>query len=206
MNLKLNLFVALLTVVLFSACDSEPPKPPANYSASNLGGPQNTSPSNAANNANQMAVRGPEGLPNLSKGEDYRRLRIKMIDSGWTPARSEKQGRENCASASDICKELPELESGPAAGEGKMALRWQRGDRVVQLYTVGDPAVYDYYRFEKKAYAPTPNPASNKAANTNTNANSKPSAKPANAAHANKPEEDADAEEGDGGEGQNPER
>jgi hypothetical protein len=85
----------------------------------------------------------------FKKGDDYKTvIRPKILKDGWQPARSE-DGNENCASGMQICKEYPELNAGPAARLGNIVFRWKKGDKVLVVFTVDDPPIYEGYEFEQ---------------------------------------------------------
>lgn len=86
----------------------------------------------------------------FKKGDDYKTtVRPKIFKDGWQPART-AEGEETCqSSAMEICKEYPELNSGPASGLGNIEFRWKKADKILLVFTVDDPPVYDSYEFEK---------------------------------------------------------
>jgi hypothetical protein len=92
-----------------------------------------------------------DALPEFKAEEDYTSsVRVKMLEAGWKPARSE-DGDENCAGESKFCDDYPELEAGPAAGQGKAIFRWKRNDKVVNIFTVDGPPFFVRYEFENSS-------------------------------------------------------
>ena len=90
-------------------------------------------------------------LAAFKKGEDYKTIvRPKILKDGWQPERS-ADGYENCAYEMPICKEYPELEAGPAARLGNIVFRWKKGDKILLIYTLDDPPIFEKYEFERSS-------------------------------------------------------
>lgn len=88
------------------------------------------------------------GLPAFKAEEDYKSsVRVKMLKAGWTPARSE-DGDQNCVAGGRFCEEFPELEAGPAAGQGKAIFLWKLNEKIVKIFTVDDPPFYQSSEYE----------------------------------------------------------
>lgn len=87
--------------------------------------------------------------PTFKKGEDYKTsVREKLLKAGWKPARSD-EGEMNCEGGGSFCEEFPELDGGPAAGQGKAIFRWERGGKILLIYTVDDPPFYSEQQIGK---------------------------------------------------------
>lgn len=171
MKARYTFLIVIITAAIFAGACLDNNRPQPTYTN---GRPIELPPMNAnqSNNANK-ATPNPNGLPALFKGEDYSRLRYKLMDAGWSPARS-KDGELKCSRGDNaLCKQYPEFENEVS---GRPVFRWNRGDKNVLIYTTGDPFVYDSYKAEKPAASPSASPA---AVPANT-AKNQP-AKPANA-------------------------
>lgn len=150
----LRLFTAIITVSIFVACaGSKDGSAPSADQA-----PASGSASSQAGNANNTAVANvqtnvKESLKNdsleLKKGEDYKsRVRVKMLKDGWKPAPT--ADADKCGSGDSTCDEYPEMESCAGTGLGNCKFRWQKGEKIVAIFTIGDPKIYDGYEIEKE--------------------------------------------------------
>ncbi len=82
------------------------------------------------------------GLPAFQEGDDYKsKVRVALFEAGWDPARS-PEGDENCAGGGAYCQEYPELEAGPSSGAANAIFRWQRDGKILKVFTVGEPPVF----------------------------------------------------------------
>lgn len=171
MKARCTLFIVILTAAIFAGACLDNNRPQPTYTN---GKPIELPPMNAnqSNNAANKATPNPNGLPALFKGEDYSRLRYKMMDAGWSPARS-KKGELQCSRGDNaLCKQYPEFEDDVS---GRPVFRWNRGDKNVLIYTTGDPFVYDSYKADKPPASPSASPATipaNSAKNQPANTNS----------------------------------
>lgn len=87
-------------------------------------------------------------LAEFKKGDDYKsKVRVKMLKTGWKPAPT--ADADECGSGDSTCDEFPEMENCAGTGLGNCKFRWQKGDKTVAVFTVGDPKIYDGYEFEK---------------------------------------------------------
>jgi len=109
---------------------------------------ENKTTKNKASNTSVMETQ-TDGLPSFKSGEDYKTgVREKMSKAGWKPARS--KAADLCGSAEVVCDEYDEYES--HTEKDQTSFRWQRGDKFVEILTVGkDSYAYDGYEFEKNS-------------------------------------------------------
>lgn len=87
-------------------------------------------------------------LSTFKKGDDYKsNVRAKILKDGWKPAPTEDA--DKCGSGDSTCDEFPEMESCAGTGLGNCKFRWQKGEKIVAIFTIGDPKIYDGYELEK---------------------------------------------------------
>ena len=87
-------------------------------------------------------------IPVFEKNENYAAVREKLIKAGWKPSRS-AEGEENCVAGGGFCEKYPELEAGPAAGEGQAIFRWAKAGRILLVSTRDEPPLLTGYELEK---------------------------------------------------------
>jgi hypothetical protein len=103
-----------------------------------------------AKNPGPEQIKQSTDLPAFGKDEAYKSgVRDKLLKAGWTPARSEVDGKENCVSDSMICKEFPELEAGPSSGISAAVFRWKKGDKVLLVNVAGSDLGFVKSEFEQ---------------------------------------------------------
>lgn len=110
---------------------------------------ENKTAENKASKADSAMTQ--DGLPELKKGDDYKKIvREKMLKAGWKPARS--NAADWCGSAEIVCDAFEEYE---AATAKYVSFRWQKGNKFVEILTVGETQTpdtgyeYDHYELEK---------------------------------------------------------
>ena len=146
------LTIALIAgISLIPACSAE--KSNVNSIEAASGTAQNPANESTQKNTGEsqkpMEASQTEALPVFKKGDDYKtKVREKLLRAGWKPARSE-EGADNCEGGGSFCEEYPELDGGPAAGQGKAIFRWERGGKFLRIYTSDDPPLYSEQEFEK---------------------------------------------------------
>ena len=149
--LKTSLILVIVSVVGISSACSAAGK---DGSGSTAGRAQNQTAENNQTDTKETpktdSTKPADIFAAFKQGDDYKTMvRPKILKDGWQPARSES-GNENCKSgAAAMCQEYPELDAGPAARLGNIVFRWTKGDKVLLIYTVDGPPVYEKYEFEK---------------------------------------------------------
>ena len=149
--LKISLILVIVSVVGISSACSVAGK---DGSGSTVGTAQNQTAENSQTNTIETPKTESPKLADIfaafKQGDDYKTMvRPKILKDGWQPARSES-GNENCKSgAAAMCQEYPELDAGPAARLENIVFRWKKGDKVLLIYTLDDPPIYEKYEFEK---------------------------------------------------------
>lgn len=144
--LKIILF---FTIAILTACGYD----------NNLGGGgqlQNTA--NAANEANTANIaenketenkptptanvnKQVDEIPKFSEGEEYKKVREKLIKAGWTPFKSKDAGK--CSGDDERCKDFPEMESCAGTGLGNCRYLWKKNNKTLAIFTIGDSPIYD---------------------------------------------------------------
>jgi hypothetical protein len=144
--------VAVIVIGLFSACSSSKGGGNSAGNAATGAGQNQTVEINQTNAKETPKKKESDIFSSFKKGADYKvAIRPNIIKDGWQPARTE-DGTKSCESSGmPICDEYPELDAGPASGLGNIVFRWKKGDKVLLVYTVDDPPIYESYELEKPA-------------------------------------------------------
>ncbi|MGI9056852.1 MAG: hypothetical protein ACR2F2_13740 [Pyrinomonadaceae bacterium] len=142
-------FVLIFGGLMMSACSASEKGSISNETTVN-GTAQNAAENNQSNKTETPKTEKQTDIfAAFKKDDDYKTVvRPKILIDGWQPERSE-DGYANCEYETPICKEYPELEAGPAARSGNIVFRWKKGDKILLVYTLGDPPVFEKYEFEK---------------------------------------------------------
>jgi len=97
----------------------------------------------------------------FKKGDDYKKIvREKLLKNGWKAARAEDA--DVCGSSDSTCDEFPEMNHCAGTGMGNCEFRWQKDGKILLIFTVNDPHVFDSYEFEKTSAANKSNDVSGK--------------------------------------------
>lgn len=84
----------------------------------------------------------------FKKGDNYEKtIRPKIVKDGWQPAREEDA--DKCGSGDDTCDKFPEMNHCAGTGLGNCEFRWQKDGRILHVYTVDNPQLFDSYEIEK---------------------------------------------------------
>lgn len=150
----ISAFVLVFGSLVMSACSGSKKGSISNEPAV-TGSAQNAAENNQSNKAETPKTEKQTDIfAAFKRGDDYQTVvRPKILKDGWQPERS-ADGYENCEYETPICKEYPELEAGPAARLGNIVFRWKKGDKILLIYTLGDPPIFENYEFEKPAKQP----------------------------------------------------
>lgn len=153
-SIKIYLTLAVIWIVggfTMSACSSSEKNAVSNGNTA-TGAAQNAAENSQSNTAEKPKPEKPSDIfAAFKKGNDYKTaIRPQILKDGWQPARSE-DGNENCVSGMKICEEYPELNAGPAARLGNIVFRWKKADKVLLIFTLDDPPIYEKYEFEKSS-------------------------------------------------------
>lgn len=156
---RLLISVILSTVGIGSACSSSGKDGGGSSAANITETAENQTAENSQTNAKEISkidsTKQADIFAAFKKGDEYKTVvRPKILKDGWQPERS-ADGYENCEYETPICKEYPELEAGPAARLGNIVFRWKKGDKILLIYTLGDPPIFESYEFEKAVKQPS---------------------------------------------------
>ena len=100
-------------------------------------------------------------LKTFKKGDDYKKIvREKLLKDNWKPERAEDA--DLCGSGDSTCDEFPEMNHCAGTGLGNCEFRWQKDGKILLVYTVGDPKIFDGYDFEKTSATAKSNDVSGK--------------------------------------------
>lgn len=151
----ISAFVLVFGSLVMSAC-SESEKGSISNETTVTGTAQNAAENSQSNKAETPKTEKQTDIfAAFKKGDDYKTVvRPKILKDGWQPERS-ADGYENCEYETPICKEYPELEAGPAARLGNIVFRWKKGDKILLIYTLGDPPIFENYESEKAVKQPS---------------------------------------------------
>jgi hypothetical protein len=76
--------------------------------------------------------------PQFTKNEAYAAFRDKLVQSGWQPEKT--TDADQCMAGDARCKDRPEMQSCAGTGEANCLFLWRKGDTVLAVSTVNDPA------------------------------------------------------------------
>ena len=82
-----------------------------------------------------------ESVPKFKQGEDYAKVRIKLLNAGWKPRRM--PDADQCMQGDDRCQGRPEMEACAGSGRANCRFAWQRAGALLTIFTVGSPAVFE---------------------------------------------------------------
>lgn len=86
-------------------------------------------------------------LPRFRKGEDYAKVRVKMMRAGWKPYHA--KDADQCMDGDSRCQGRPEMHACAGTGLANCEFLWKRGSKQVAIYTVGEVGgSYSGYRFQ----------------------------------------------------------
>lgn len=88
-----------------------------------------------------------DGLPRLRKGENYAKVRSKLLKAGWKPFHSPDAAE--CLDGDARCAGRPEMENCAGTGLAPCLFLWKRKGRTAVIYTIGEEANYNGYEFQK---------------------------------------------------------
>lgn len=91
--------------------------------------------------AGSMALAHADGLPKFKKGEDYAKVRIKLLGAGWTPRRM--PDADECMQGDKRCQGRPEMEACSGVEKANCRFAWQRAGARLTIFTVDSPALFD---------------------------------------------------------------
>jgi hypothetical protein len=153
---NLTIFIFAIGVSIVTGCGSAATETRnAENKSVSAGGSSNAAPtenklSEVKKTPQTEANKQTDDLPAFEKGEAYKTgVRAKLLKAGWTPSRSEEDGKENCVSENEVCKEFPELEAGPSSGIGAAIFRWKKGDKVLLINAAGTDLGFVKSEFEQ---------------------------------------------------------
>lgn len=131
-----------------------------NQSASAATG-QNNSAANAEATPKAESSKQTDVVSTFKKGDDYKKVvREKLLKDSWKAARAEDA--DVCGSGDSTCDEFPEMNHCAGTGLGNCEFRWQKDGKILLIYTVGDPKIFDSYSFEKTSASSKTNDVSGK--------------------------------------------
>src|SRR5690606_25732329 len=88
-----------------------------------------------------------ETAPEFKAGDDYKTIvRPKMLTEGWKPYSSPEA--DQCGSGDPTCDEFPEIEACAGTGLGNCKFTWIKDDKIVNVFTVDDPQVFQSLEVE----------------------------------------------------------
>ncbi len=76
------------------------------------------------------------GLPYFKKGENYAKIRIKMLKAGWKPFHAADS--DKCQDGDSRCAGRPEMHVCAGTGLGNCEFYWKRKGKLLAIYTVGE--------------------------------------------------------------------
>lgn len=82
-----------------------------------------------------------ESMPKFKQGEDYAKVRSKLLNAGWKPRRM--PDADQCMQGDDRCQGRPEMEACAGSGRANCRFAWQRAGALLTIFTVGSPAVFE---------------------------------------------------------------
>lgn len=91
--------------------------------------------------AGSMALAHAEGLPKFKQGEDYAKVRSKLLHAGWKPRRM--PDADECSRGDERCQGRPEMEACSGVEKANCRFAWQRAGKLLTIFTIGSPAVFE---------------------------------------------------------------
>ena len=82
-----------------------------------------------------------ESMPKFKQGEDYAKVRIKLLNAGWKPRRM--PDADQCMQGDDRCQGRPEMEACAGSGRANCRFAWKRAGVLLTIFTVDSPALFD---------------------------------------------------------------
>ncbi len=82
-----------------------------------------------------------ESMPKFKKGEDYAKVRIKLLGAGWTPRRM--PDADECMQGDKRCLGRPEMVACAGSGQANCRFAWKRAGVLLTIFTVDSPALFD---------------------------------------------------------------
>lgn len=81
-----------------------------------------------------------ERLPTFPKNTEYGEARRSLIALGWEPVTV--PGSDKCEAGDTRCEGRPEMLACSGTGMGRCLFVWRRGDRLIEVGTVGEDLAY----------------------------------------------------------------
>lgn len=91
--------------------------------------------------AGGVALAHADGLPKFKQGEDYAQVRSKLLNAGWKPRRM--PGADQCMRGDERCQGRPEMEACAGSGQANCRFAWKRAGKLLTIFTVDSPAVFE---------------------------------------------------------------
>ncbi len=82
-----------------------------------------------------------ESMPKFKQGEDYAKVRIKLLGAGWTPRRM--PDADECMQGDKRCQGRPEMEACSGVEKANCRFAWKRAGVLLTIFTVDSPALFD---------------------------------------------------------------
>ena len=82
-----------------------------------------------------------ESMPKFKKGEDYAKVRIKLLNAGWKPRRM--PDADQCMQGDERCQGRPEMVACAGSGQANCRFAWKRAGVLLTIFTVDSPALFD---------------------------------------------------------------
>lgn len=96
--------------------------------------------------AGGMALVHADGLPKFKQGENYAKVRGKLLNAGWKPRRM--PDADECMQGDERCQGRPETEACAGSGRANCRFAWQQAGKLLTIFTVGSPAVFESASYE----------------------------------------------------------
>ncbi len=163
MKIFRNYFLILKISMIFcigiiTSCSSQPidtnaVKDPTVSNQAGQAHPVEKTENSNINTAAKQAEQSKDGLPEFKKGEDYKSgVREKLLKDGWKPSPTDEA--QTCGSGDPTCDEFPEMEACAGTGLGNCKFRWEKNGKILAVFTIDDPQVYQSHEFEKAEKSP----------------------------------------------------
>lgn len=91
--------------------------------------------------ANLWACNQTSALPHFDENEPYSSVRLKMLEAGWEPFRSDDA--DKCIEGDLRCEGRPEMQVCAATGMANCKFLWKKEEKTTAICTVGEVAVFD---------------------------------------------------------------
>ena len=91
--------------------------------------------------ANLLACNQTSALPHFDENEPYSSVRLKMLEAGWEPFRSDDA--DTCIEGDLRCEGRPEMQVCAATGMANCKFLWKKAEKTTAICTVGEVTVFD---------------------------------------------------------------